>query len=172
MLSFSPTSVSDSAYVCARVSHSVVTNQLFATPWTVACQAPLAMKFSRQEYWSGLLFPSPVPFPTQELNPGLLLYRQILYLVWATMVYTIWDLFLPHLLVLYFLLYVFWRKEEMQNFWIVICFWFFVNADSCGPQAKEKRVRLILPASRFLSSTFPWNLPLFWVWSCRCSRAD
>ena len=55
MLSFSPTSVSDSAYVCARVSHSVMTNQLFATPWTVACQAPLAMKFSRQEYWSGLL---------------------------------------------------------------------------------------------------------------------
>ena len=32
---------------------------LFATPWTVACQAPLSMKFSRQEYWSGL------PLPTQ-----------------------------------------------------------------------------------------------------------
>ena len=30
-----------------------------ATPWTVALQAPLAMGFSRQEYWSGLLFPSP-----------------------------------------------------------------------------------------------------------------
>ena len=33
--------------------------QLFATPWTVAHQAPLSMKFSRQEYWSGLPFPSP-----------------------------------------------------------------------------------------------------------------
>ena len=33
--------------------------QLFATPWTVACQAPLPMRFSRQEYWSGLPFPSP-----------------------------------------------------------------------------------------------------------------
>ena len=31
--------------------------QLFATPWTVACQAPLSMGFSRQEYWSGLPFP-------------------------------------------------------------------------------------------------------------------
>ena len=31
---------------------------LFATPWTVACQAPLSMEFSRQEYWSGELFPS------------------------------------------------------------------------------------------------------------------
>ena len=30
-----------------------------ATPWTGACQTPLSMGFSRQEYWSGLLFPSP-----------------------------------------------------------------------------------------------------------------
>ena len=34
--------------------------RFFATPWTVACQAPLSMGFSRQEYWSGLPFPSPV----------------------------------------------------------------------------------------------------------------
>ena len=33
--------------------------RLFATPWTVAYQAPLYMGFSRQEYWSGLLLPSP-----------------------------------------------------------------------------------------------------------------
>ena len=33
--------------------------QLFATPWTVAYQAPLSMEFSRQEYWSGLPLPSP-----------------------------------------------------------------------------------------------------------------
>ena len=32
---------------------------LFATPWTVACQAPLSMGFFRQEYWSGLPFPPP-----------------------------------------------------------------------------------------------------------------
>ena len=32
---------------------------LFAAPWTVTCQAPLSMEFSRQEYWSGLPFPSP-----------------------------------------------------------------------------------------------------------------
>ena len=41
---------------CMCVSHSV---QLFATPWTVAHQAPLSMEFSRQEYWSGLPCPSP-----------------------------------------------------------------------------------------------------------------
>ena len=33
--------------------------QLFATPWTVAHQAPLSMGFSRQEYWSGLPCPPP-----------------------------------------------------------------------------------------------------------------
>ena len=33
--------------------------QLFVTPWTVALQVPLSMRFSRQEYWSGLPFPSP-----------------------------------------------------------------------------------------------------------------
>ena len=35
--------------------------RLFATPWTVAYQAPLSMGFSRQEYWSGLPFPSQTP---------------------------------------------------------------------------------------------------------------
>ena len=39
--------------------------QLFATPWTVAYQAPPSMGFSRQECWSGLPFPSPGIFPTQ-----------------------------------------------------------------------------------------------------------
>ena len=37
------------------------------TPWTVACRAPLSMGFSRQEYWSGLPFPSPGDLP----NPGI-----------------------------------------------------------------------------------------------------
>ena len=46
--------------------------QLFATPWTVARQAPLAMAFSRQEDWSGLSFPTQAIFLTQELNPHLL----------------------------------------------------------------------------------------------------
>ena len=40
---------------------------LFATPWTVACQTPLSMGFSRQEYWSGLSFPSLGDLP----DPGI-----------------------------------------------------------------------------------------------------
>ena len=44
---------------------------LFVTLWTVAGQAPLSMGFPRQEYWSGLPFPSPGIFPTWAFNPGL-----------------------------------------------------------------------------------------------------
>ena len=45
---------------CSRMSNS-------ETPWTVALQAPLPTEFSVQEYWSGLLFPSPGDLP----NPGI-----------------------------------------------------------------------------------------------------
>ena len=48
-----------------------------AIPWTVAHKVPLSMGFSRQEYWSGLPFPSLGIFPIQESNPCLLHCRQI-----------------------------------------------------------------------------------------------
>ena len=44
----------------------------FVTPWTVACQAPLTMEFSRQEYWSGLPFLLQGIFLTQGSKPSLL----------------------------------------------------------------------------------------------------
>ena len=44
--------------------------RLFVTPWTVAYQAPLSMGFSRQEYWSGLPFPSPGDLPDPGIEPG------------------------------------------------------------------------------------------------------
>ena len=56
---------SPSGYVCMLSGFSRV--QIFATPWTVARQAPLSMGFSRQEYWSGLPFASPGELP----NPGI-----------------------------------------------------------------------------------------------------
>ena len=61
-----------------HVSHSVVSNQLSVTLWTVAQQVPLSLEFSRQEYWSGLKFPSPRDLPHQRSNPGLLHCRQVL----------------------------------------------------------------------------------------------
>ena len=44
--------------------------QLFVTPWTVAYQAPPSIGFSRQEYWSGLPFPSPGDLPNPRIEPG------------------------------------------------------------------------------------------------------
>ena len=52
----------------SMLSHSVNHVQLFATLWTVAHQAPLSMRFSRPEYWSGVPFPPPGDLP----DPGIL----------------------------------------------------------------------------------------------------
>ena len=43
--------------------------QVFATPWTIAIQFPLSMEFSRQEYWSGLPFPSPGNLSKPGIKP-------------------------------------------------------------------------------------------------------
>ena len=51
-------------YVCV-LSHV----QLFAPPWTVGHQAPLSIEFSRQEYWSGLLFPTPGDLSHPGIKP-------------------------------------------------------------------------------------------------------
>ena len=63
----------DRKCVSALVSH------LLATPQTVARQAPLSMRFPKQEYWSGLPFPPPGDLPGPGWNPHLLHCRQILY---------------------------------------------------------------------------------------------
>ena len=51
---------------------SLIRVRLFAIPWTVAYQAPPSMGFSRQEYWSGLPFPSPLLYLKWLTNKNLL----------------------------------------------------------------------------------------------------
>ena len=53
-------------HVCLLLSRI----QLFVTPWTVAFLASLSLEFSRQEYWSGLPFPSPGTLPDPGIEPG------------------------------------------------------------------------------------------------------
>ena len=56
--------------------------RLLATLWTVAHQAPVSMGFSRQEYWSGLSFPTPEDLPDLGIEPASLMSpagRQVLY---------------------------------------------------------------------------------------------
>ena len=59
------------APVCACV-HAQLHNcvQPFATLWTIAHQTPVSMRFPRQEYWSGLPFPSPSDLPDPGIKPG------------------------------------------------------------------------------------------------------
>ena len=52
--------------MCAQSLNYV---QLFPTQWTVAHQIPLSTGLPRQEYWSGLPFPSPVDLPNPEIKP-------------------------------------------------------------------------------------------------------
>ena len=54
--------------LCVRILSCFSHVQLFATLWTVACQAALSMGFSRQEYWSGLPCPPPGDLPDPGLN--------------------------------------------------------------------------------------------------------
>ena len=58
--------------------------RLFATPWTVAYQAPQSMGFSRQEFWSGLPFPSPgdLPWPRDRTPVSRIVCRCVT--IWAT----------------------------------------------------------------------------------------
>ena len=72
--------VTASQYPCSKFVVSRFNRvKLFATPWTVAHQVPLSMEFSRQEYWSGLPFPSPGDLPNPGTEQCLLHCRQILY---------------------------------------------------------------------------------------------
>ena len=63
-----------SKFVCL-VAQSCV--WLLATVWTVARQAPLPMEFSRQEYWSGLPFPSPGDLPEPRIKPAFLMFTSL-----------------------------------------------------------------------------------------------
>ena len=59
-------------YVCILSHFSHI--QLCATLWTIACQAPLSIRFSRQEYWSGLPCPPPGDLPDQGMEPRSLMF--------------------------------------------------------------------------------------------------
>ena len=57
------------AVLCSAHAQSLNGIWLFATPWTVAHRTPLSMGFPRQEYWSGLPFPSPGDLPDPGIEP-------------------------------------------------------------------------------------------------------
>ena len=60
-------------YLCASMLSRFSCVRLFATPWTVALQAPLSTGLSRQENWSGLPCPPPGDLPNPGIEPGSLM---------------------------------------------------------------------------------------------------
>ena len=66
---------SNNIYVCVCVLSCFSCVQLRATLWILACQAPLSMGFSRQEYWNGLPCPPPVNLPDVGIKPASLLFN-------------------------------------------------------------------------------------------------
>ena len=55
--------------VCVSMDYSPPASSVHGTPWTVTCQAPLSMGFSRQESWSGLSFPPSGDLPDPGIKP-------------------------------------------------------------------------------------------------------
>ena len=62
---------SSTAFLCVCVSVCIIQSSLsLCSSWIVACQTPLSMEFSRQEYWSGLPIPSPGNLPNAGMGHG------------------------------------------------------------------------------------------------------
>ena len=61
--------LSFSCHICIFVVQSLSRIRLFVTPWTVACQAPLSMGFSRQKYWNGFPFHPPEDLSDPRIKP-------------------------------------------------------------------------------------------------------
>ena len=131
--------------------------QLFANPWTIACQAPLSMEFSHQEYWSELLLFLQRIFPTQGSNLCLLHYEQIPY-HWATRetwisymhTYSPSFLSLPHCLTLKVI-------TESRAHLLLITFW------KLPPEYFSEPCQGIIPR-KFLQKA---RLPLQWIRTVR-----
>ena len=85
--------------------------QLFVTSWTVAHQAPLSMGFSRQEYWSGLPFPSPGDLPDPEVESLPLKSSALAGRFFPTL--TTWD---THMFSYYLVPFLFSLKKVLSHF--------------------------------------------------------
>ena len=68
-----------SQYTACMLSHV----QLFTISWTVACQAPLSMEFSRQEYWSLLTFPSPSVYWEHDFYSMIATFTMFSFSYWC-----------------------------------------------------------------------------------------
>ena len=115
--------------VCACVLSRV---RLCVTPWNVACQAPLSMGFPRQEYWSGLSFPSAGDLPDPGIKPTFLVSPALASGFFTTVpprkLFTVSDIYFDHLgreiycfcFVFLFFIFIFFIRECLLLYNIVL----------------------------------------------------
>ena len=80
-------------YCCTVKGQSLSHVGLSVTPWTVACQAFLSMRLSRQEHWSGLPIPSPLMNNRVIQNPGLNIQQCYEHILHTFGVHTCWLIY-------------------------------------------------------------------------------
>ena len=128
--------------------------QLFVTPWTVACQAPLSMGFSRQGYWSRLPFPSPGDLPDLGIKP-LSLGSPAL----ASRFFTVESAGLPLLVFIYSLqsFYYFFNQLQLVQFFTrlqILALLLVTNSDSLWPKQGLSKAVISVQTVRELFATF------------------
>ena len=141
---------------------SVSCVRLFAAPWTVAYQAPQSMEFSRQEYWSGLPFPSPISPPTGDQTQIPCVARQILN-PWTAREVALWCLLMFRIYYYYCHHHHYFNVIRIINL-LTVCV--FV---SCLRNLTLKSIRylaIFLLEVLFIFSLKKsnWNLFLFMMW--------
>ena len=127
--------------------------RLFATPWTVDCQAPPSMGFSRWQYWSGLPFPSLGDLPDRAwVSCVSHVGRWVLY-HWATTLYIYIRRYIS-------IQHLFRVKAAVTHHSSVTS-----GFELSGRNGKKKCTSILVPAWKFLSLKIIY-LTLFWLYKC------
>ena len=103
--------------------------RLCMTLWTVACQAPLSMGFSRQEYWSGLPCPSPQDLPYLGTEPASFMPPALAGEFFTTSATWLWNIYQ---------IYIFWYTERDIYAWMIFSSNIYIAASFSSFQSQVK----------------------------------
>ena len=141
---------------------SVSCVRLFAAPWTVAYQAPQSMEFSRQEYWSGLPFPSPISSPTGDQTQIPCVARQILN-PWTAREVALWCLLMFRIYYYYCHHHHYFNVIRIINL-LTVCVFVSCLRNFTLKSIRYLAIFLLEVLFIFSLKKSNWNLFLFMMW--------
>ena len=141
---------------------SVSCVRLFAAPWTVAYQAPQSMEFSRQEYWSGLPFPSPISSPTGDQTQIPCVARQILN-PWTAREVALWCLLMFRIYYYYCHHHHYFNVIRIINL-LTVCVFVSCLRNLILKSIRYLAIFLLEVLFIFSLKKSNWNLFLFMMW--------